>query len=86
MIHIFWLGLVSRIHNICDWYIIYTLFMPGIHDIQNLCPDHVSDFIYIRTHPIKFNPIQLLNKRQHWPTGHGHVQKSVTTTLLCPNP
>ena len=38
----------------CIWYPRLTIFISGIHETQYLCPDHVSDFIYCRSHPIKF--------------------------------
>ena len=30
-------GLVAMMHNICNWYPCYTIFMSGVHDTQYLC-------------------------------------------------
>ena len=60
-------------------------FISYVHDTQYFCPDHLWDFKYSNSHPVKFIPIQFLKKRQHWSAGHGHVPKSVSTTRICPN-
>ena len=54
-----YLCLVSiMIHNICVLYPWYTIFISGIRDTQSPCLYHVSDFMYCRSHPIKFIPIK----------------------------
>ena len=81
-----YLWLVFMIHNIDVGWSMIRILMSGIHDIQYLCPDQICDIMYCRFQNIKFIIIQLLNKRQHLSSGHGHVQKSVTKTRLWPNP
>ena len=51
-----YLCLVSTTHNTYVWYPRYTIFMSDIHDKQYLCTDHISDFMYYMSHPIKCFP------------------------------
>ena len=54
------------------------LLMSDINDVQYLCPDNISDFMYCKSHPIKFFLIKLLNAIDR--------PVIVTPRNLCPTP
>ena len=58
----------------------YTMLLFGIHETQYLCPNHVSDFMYCTTHPIKLSP------SNYWRNGDIGWLVKVTSLNLRPLP